>query len=413
MRSEFERRLCRVLEFAVEAVGRLAENGYTDANDSRVSFPPEKVIVEASLLAYIVSLADAGEDVQERLTALVQVLGPIARGSRTSLGMCLNPPRVWDYAQAHIYLTRMGCCDREFDLLLGKCIASSQAGQIERVPYRALEQIWLENLWLGRCPSQVPQRRHNVPRTTLHRPMNTLTAGRDELYAFTHALMYLSDFGVGRQRLPRDRKSILEDAEAGLARCLSDQDYDLAGELLFTWPLAGQPWTNDGILAFRVLAGLDDEYGYLPCSSNHKFCRAGLKSDEDKLQFVATSYHTVFVMGILCATIIRSEKYPTNFQPCRSALRDQANRILPFLDGLPRQDWQDRFDECSPDEQDSLAGMLVNMALWRKFTAQDYAGLFKVLKTAAELGLTDAPMPLQAAEVIDRLASLPSGFIKK
>jgi len=394
------------LEFAVEAVGRLGETGYSDPNDSRISFPPEKVVVEAALLAYTVSMTHPKGDVCERLHALVKVLGPVARGSTWALGMCLNPPRVWDYAQAHIYLTRMGHVDHKFDLLLRKCIASSQAGLVERVPYRALEQVWLQDLWQGHGPKESAPRSARVPETTLHRPMNTLTATRDELYAFTHALMYLSDFGARPQRLPRARLGIIEDAEAALARCLYDQDYDLTGEVLFAWPLTKHRWSNTSILAFRVLARLDDELGYLPCSSNHKVRKADLATEEEKLRFVATSYHTVFVMGILCALTLRYGRVPMALAPSRSANRGQADRILPFLDGMPRQDWQVDFDECSAKERNSLAGMLMNMALWRKFATKDFAAVYEILKTASELRLSDAPMAFQAAETLDRLASL-------
>jgi hypothetical protein len=67
--------------------------------------------------------------------------------------------------------------------------------------------------------------------------MDLLSGSREDIYAFTHALMYVTGFNISPWRLPRARAVILEEAEAALGRCLDEQDYDLGGELLLAWPL--------------------------------------------------------------------------------------------------------------------------------------------------------------------------------
>jgi len=73
--------------------------------------------------------------------------------------------------------------------------------------------------------------------------MDLLNGSRDDVYAFTHALMYVTDFNIRPRRLPRRRAAILAEAEAALARCLDEQDYDLGGEVLLAWPLTGRSWS--------------------------------------------------------------------------------------------------------------------------------------------------------------------------
>ena len=87
---------------------------------------------------------------------------------------------------------------------------------------------------------------------------------REDLYAYTHALMYVTDRHLSRKRMPRRRSDLLADAEAALARCVDDEDYDLAGELLLTWPLTGSRWSATASFAFRTLTFVEDEAGFLP-----------------------------------------------------------------------------------------------------------------------------------------------------
>jgi hypothetical protein len=57
--------------------------------------------------------------------------------------------------------------------------------------------------------------------------MDLLNGSREDIYVFPHALMYVTGFNVCPSRLPRPKTMILADAEAALARCLDEQDYDL------------------------------------------------------------------------------------------------------------------------------------------------------------------------------------------
>jgi hypothetical protein len=47
------------------------------------------------------------------------------------------------------------------------------------------------------------------------------------------------------------------------------QDFDVAGELLMTWPMLQRRWSNGASFGFLCLAHAEDEAGFLP----HPACR--------------------------------------------------------------------------------------------------------------------------------------------
>src|SRR3569833_1855631 len=96
------------------------------------------------------------------------------------------------------------------------------------------------------------------------RPVDLLHGTREDLNAFTHALMYATCFNSAPWGINIESFEILDEAEAMLARCLDEQDYDLAGELLLAWPLTGSDWSALATFAFNVLLRVEDEASFLP-----------------------------------------------------------------------------------------------------------------------------------------------------
>ena len=105
---------------------------------------------------------------------------------------------------------------------------------------------------------------HSQARSALGRPADLLSTRKDQAYAFTHALMYLTDLGSRRVRLPRSPSTIAAEADAALASSLDEPDYDLSGEILLTWPYLHRRWSASAILGFAILASVEDRLGFLP-----------------------------------------------------------------------------------------------------------------------------------------------------
>src|SRR5262249_41574327 len=152
------------------------------------------------------------------------------------------------------------------------------------------------------------------------------------------------------------RAVILAEAEAALARCLDEGDYDLGGEVLWSWPLTGKSWSAAAAFGFRVLARVEDRAGFLP-SAGTSLSRLGeLQGEERKKYLLATAYHTVYVMGFLCAAALRPGAAPPASIPTRGVIPGSADRILEFFDGADRNIyWWEEFQQLNGAERDALA----------------------------------------------------------
>ena len=406
-KDDLARRLCHALDIAKLAVERLAANGYTDRDEPGNSIRPEKVISETALLLFAASTAAHHNEVSARIEYVAQFLIPHARSERMLLGVCLEPALALDYAQAHICLSRLGYQDSGFDALLRQsCDSQARAGR-ERTPHRTLEQEWLREGWKNSRPILLKRLSPRVLHSVLNQPMDLLGGSREDIYAFTHALMYVTDFNVCPRRLPRQRDVILAEAEAALARSLDEQDYDLAGEVLLAWPLTGKSWSAAAAFGFRVLAHTEDRAGFLPAPSTRLERLHQLQGDDRANYLVATAYHTAFVMGLLCAVALQPGRTPPSTVRTNTPARGSANRIIAVLHAdRAGTHWQDELDQCSDPERDALAGFLLNVALRRRVRQRDFGGVHKLLSLAYAVGLADTPASSQAAEMLERIGTL-------
>ena len=244
----------------------------------------------------------------EAVHALAGRLAPHARSERVRAGITFAPALAREYAIAHACLSRLGYPDGELDAALAASLASASVRSRERVPYRQLELEWLGTVWE---PCAVAETDDAVAaRTTAATGLDAFSAAREDVYAFTHSLVYLTDFGRRRDRLPRDREALLADAEAALARSLDDDDFDVAGELLLAWPLLGVEWSPAAAFGWRVLARVEDEVGYLPSLSLSEDRYRELDGLARTRYTVGEAYHTVYVMGLLCAALYFAMSYP-------------------------------------------------------------------------------------------------------
>jgi hypothetical protein len=92
----------------------------------------------------------------------------------------------------------------------------------------------LEREWLRRGLMSAPVSKLDnalLDCEVLRHPTDLLTGSREDVYAFTHALMYVGDFGIGPTSWPRPAKEICAEAEGALGRCLDEQDYDLVSRV--------------------------------------------------------------------------------------------------------------------------------------------------------------------------------------
>jgi hypothetical protein len=129
----------------------------------------------------------------------------------------------WDYGFAHVLLKKLGYEDEAFDSALAHASQSQVHSVRERTPYRMLEQEWIREIWSGSRTHGVQPCTPITRRSALGNSLDALSGTREDFYAFTHALMYVTDFNLVPRTLPRTRRAILADAETALAFCLDEQ----------------------------------------------------------------------------------------------------------------------------------------------------------------------------------------------
>ncbi len=405
-RSDLVRRLCRALDIAKNVVTRLAPNGYTDSVEPSLSVRPEKAISETAVLLLAASGASEDPDVDARTTALARMLIPHARSERVQLGVCLEPSLSLDYAQAHACLSRMGYPDPAFDRLLEQSMRSQALSGRERPPHRMLEQRWIAEL-LGISPAGLERHSPSAAAdSVLGHPMDLLSGSREDIYAFTHALMFVADFNIRARRLPRHRSTILSEAEAVLAWCLDESDYDLGGEVLLAWPLTGGDWSAGAAFGFRVLARVEDAAGFLPSSGTRIERLNKLQGEERANYLLASAYHTAYVMGLVCAASLGPGRAPPADIPTRKSRRGAARPILQLLGrGNETAHWRSEMDRLTDRERDALAGFVLTAALRRRVRDRDFDAVRELLRAGYALGIVNSPASSQAAEMLERLAA--------
>jgi hypothetical protein len=239
--------------------------------------------------------------------------------------------------------------------------------------------------------------------SALNHPLDLLWGSREDAYAHTHAFMYLTDFGYSHRSLPRPRSEILGESAVVLARSLLLEDYDLTAEVLMAWPLTGAPWSPAAAFGFRVLAELEDRVGFLPAKNGtpEKFLR--LAGAERTKYALAASYHTAYVMGMLCALALR----PGNAPPTViSGPLSPENLVDDLLGIIPQVDtpWRHSFSGLQPTEQQSLGPFLLDMAVLSSARSHEFAALGKLLDLAVRHRLADSPVCAQAAELLHRMS---------
>jgi hypothetical protein len=154
-----------------------------------------------------------------------------------------------------------------------------------------------------------------------------------------------------------------------------------------------------------VLAAVEDRAGFLPSAGTRLDRLSELQGQEREKYLLATAYHTIFVMGLLCAASLAPGKTPPMAVNGSRGMPGSAARILEFIDeGGRRAHYFEQLQALGAREQDALAGLLFKIALRRQMARRDFAAMAGLLAVGDSLGLTDSPAASQSAEMLARLA---------
>lgn len=367
----------------------------------------EKVVGEtAMLLDCAASVQRVDRGLRERVHRLAALLVPLARSESMLAAMCADPGLAADRAMAHAVLSRLGYPAPAVDQLLRESRALGTTFGPERLPLGRLEHEWLRRVWAG-CTEVRPER-GLLGRSMLGRQLDVLGATRFDVYSFTHAVMYASDLGARRVSLPRSTAAIAGDADAALALSLDIDDFDVTCEVVMTWPMLALDWSAAATFAFQLMTAAQDDLGFLPGPTFDPRHYRDSSPVERARHVLVTSYHTTYVMGILCAATLRKGRQPPRNIPAGGS-PGSGTVLMRRLDRKadePR--WRRAFDALTPGQQDAVAPVLLTTLLRGAKDRGDLREVRTLLEVALGHGLADAPAARQAVDLLRRSALLNS-----
>jgi len=318
------------------------------------------------------------------------------------LSMALHPSTCVELAVPHILLSKLGFKEEKFDHFLQLCLSSQASKGHERPPFASLEKLWILELWNNVKPG--PEWQSNLKLSALSRPIDILGGLKEDAYALTHLVIYCTNFGFSAKRLPRPKSEVLAEARSLLAKCLDEEDYDLAAETLMIWPQLGVPFCASSAFGFWVLLQVESQVGVLPSVRTRSDRLKRLKGDDKTRYAFATAYHTALVMGLLCAVSLHKERrLPTRLNGL-TVEKLLIDKLLSFIDE-DQGHWQPIFVALSEAERLTLAPLLLDIALAQKFRRRDYNAANQLLEIAAKFGIVQSPLSVQASEMLERLSA--------
>jgi hypothetical protein len=395
-------RVSLALRIARRTVRFLGADGFNGADSPDGNFAAEKPLAETAILLYVVSRERADPRVQEEFDDLLQELIPYARSKRMGWDVLRYPSVAIQLATPHILLGILGRPDFQFSELLSKTEDACARRGHEVVAYRELEIIWLRSLWRNEAPGCELEKTGR--RTALGNPIDLLNGTRDDAYALTHAFMYYTDFGNWQRPLPRPAPELLGEAAAVLVRALVIEDYDLAAEALMAWPLTSSTLSPTAAFGFRVLASLEDKVGYLPFGRFASRRLLELAGEEKTKYALASSYHTAYLMGMLCALCLKAGT-ASPFEIVGPPLSMTLIERLEASISKGGAHWERVFQSLRPNEQASLGPFLLDVALIQSSRKGNFAHIAGLLEVAVQNGLGDTALCAQSAELLSRVAA--------
>ena len=390
-------RISYALDFAKRSILHLIAEGHSAPEDAPWYVRPEKIIAEAGLLMVYAKAGESHPAVKEALKALYEVLEPLARSKSVLGNICLKPALALDYGCGHICLTYLGYPNALFDEAIEQALKAGK--KTERTPYRMLEQAWLMKLWkqadtkadvalwsgLG-CLNQSP---------------DLFSESTDDVYATTHAAMYV--FFDGQASAHLDTDALIGYLESWLVIYMDQQDYDIAGELLQAWALTGKPLTAIALFALKCLTEIEQRVGFLPAPNLDLGMIEGREQNERRTYIYSVNYHTAFVMGLLCGSLLKQHEHlrpATDDKPFHPELQAMLKEELQT--GKPAH-WMEYYKTLEAPQKEALLPWLYQVVLVRKIKEYQYEAVSKLLDGIKGTGLESLMITKQAQELLGRI----------
>jgi hypothetical protein len=200
------------------------------------------------------------------------------------------------YAGTYAALRLCGREDLGFRRLIQQAARGGYATVFERVPYRQLDL--LHTLYLCGIEHDLSAMDAVLPFSLLCRRPNVLKLADRDIYAITHTLFYVTDFGLREPLWPRGYSpgEAVELLEALLVLAEARKNADLVGELLCCLYCLGVTGSRAADRAWEFLESVQEDNGRV--NGPEGILHPGLDSENDDFRHWAEGYHTTIVAAL-------------------------------------------------------------------------------------------------------------------
>lgn len=269
----------------------------------------------------------------------------------------------------------------------------------------------LERAWLRGLADGSPSAPDLPAGSVLRRGADLLHGALTDACALTHAVLHASDCGLARPpRGARPASAVADDAEALLGAALAAADLDVAGELLWTWPMLGLPLSAGASHAMAELDRAEAVHGFLPGPEHDPTVATGLPPADRSTYVIQTSYHTAVVGGILAAALLRpsgsgggdgtASARAAGTAPVRPRPDADPLPLLVLADGR----WADALRSASPTRRAACTPLVLGAELRTAAARRDPARVHHVVAWAVDHGWSHLPSVAQGATLLTRVA---------
>ncbi|MEV7004708.1 hypothetical protein AB0N62_45175 [Streptomyces sp. NPDC093982] len=200
------------------------------------------------------------------------------------------------YAGTYAALRLCGRDDPYFRRIIQQAAAGGYAAAFERVPYRQLDL--LHTLHLCGIDQGLPAMDDVLPFTVLCRRPNVLKLADRDVYAITHTIFYVTDFGQREPAWPQGYalSEAIELLEALLVLAEARANADLVGELLCCLLCLGVTDSDAAEQAWEFLESVQEDNGRV--NGPKGVIPPTIESASEDFQHWAEGYHTTIVVAL-------------------------------------------------------------------------------------------------------------------
>jgi len=267
---------------------------YLNENDEDLVRGEDKIIAETALLVLLLSRNPTkNHEKAHLLRRIISIVTTFACSERNKSLILRLPQLSASLGIPYIVLSRLGIKDAELDGIIANSLFSDTVNAIERVPFRDMDLRWIRYVYTEDT-TYLEETENFLDNSILGGKATALHMQREDFYALTHCIMYLSDFG-SKTISGLDVNSM----EILITECIKvnllEMDFDLIAELLLCLSYVSDDLTYASELSLQFSVSAWSKLGFLPSRSFDPETFKGLKGSEKAAYSFSTIYHTLYV----------------------------------------------------------------------------------------------------------------------